>query len=695
MHDDQKVSRGSWLGKHWRRVLVDMHIPDWDPAFLSQADPEKYVEMMVAGGATSAMVYTNSHVGLCYYPTKVGRMHRGLKGRDFFGSVLDYCHRRGLTVTAYHSLVFNNWAYVEHADWRIPMIKCNLLTNTRYGTCCPNSPYRDFALAQTREVCGYDCDSIFFDMTFWPTVCYCSYCVAKFRKETGLEPPRVVDWRDPVWVTFQRARERWITEFAEVTTVEVRKTNPKMTVTHQFSTVLHDWRQAVPFDLVDHCDYLSGDFYGESIQQSIVCKVFFNLSKHRPFEFHTSRCLDLTDHVSTKTPERLMTQAFLAPAHSSAFMFIDAIDPVGTLNPGTYSVIRSVCDKMAPYESELGGELVADVAVYFSSESKFDPADNGKPVGDENLTVKVPHWEAVLGACQSLRAAHIPFTVITRKNLADLKKYAVVVLPDVLVMSENEIEAMRAFVRDGGSLYASHRTSVCGADGASAGNFRLADVFGVSLGKESFAGLTFFTPVEDSFKQWIWPQDCMVHHGGQLSIETAGKVLATRTLPYTDPTGGEIFGETFASIHSNPPGPAGTQPAIVLNTFGKGKVVYAAGALEAVRHVANERVFAGLVRLLMSRAEMVRVKASPAFEVTVFDQPNRKRRVVSFLNSVPELVGVPSTIGLEIRMPEGRNAKQVVRLPAREAMAFSVRDGYVQATVSDVDVFAMVALEYE
>ena len=27
-----------WYGKAWRRAVIDCHIPDWDPAFLSQFD---------------------------------------------------------------------------------------------------------------------------------------------------------------------------------------------------------------------------------------------------------------------------------------------------------------------------------------------------------------------------------------------------------------------------------------------------------------------------------------------------------------------------------------------------------------------------------------------------------------------------------------------------------------------------------
>ena len=108
-----------WYEKAYRRNVIDMHITDWDERFLSEFDAEKYVEMLVLSQAQSAVVYGHSHVGYCYYPTKVGHMHRGLKGRNIFGEVVDACHRNGIAVVAYYSLIYDDWAYRQNPDWRI------------------------------------------------------------------------------------------------------------------------------------------------------------------------------------------------------------------------------------------------------------------------------------------------------------------------------------------------------------------------------------------------------------------------------------------------------------------------------------------------------------------------------------------------------------------------------------------------
>lgn len=677
-----------------------MHIPDWDPEFLSKLEPKEYAELMEQGGATNAMVYANSHVGLCYYPTKVGRMHKGLGGKDFFGQVVELCHKRSISVVAYYTLVFNNYAYIKHPNWRAtangwyPPTGPN--SNNRYGTCCPNSPYREFALAETEEICtNYDVEGIFFDMTFWPGVCLCSHCQARYKKEFGKDIPEIINWNDTEWLQFQRVREQWIKEFASVMTKKVREINPRMTVTHQFSTVLADWRFGVPYSIADHCDYLAGDFYGDAAQQSVVCKAFQSLSAKKPFEFHTSRCLDLTDHVTMKSKGRMETQAFVAPAHSSAFLFIDAINPDGSFNYGTYEYTKSIFEKMAPYEKELGGRLCADVALYLSHESKFNPSDNGISIKNLNHGINdMPHVSALMGAARGLLEAHIPYAVVTKRNLSDLSKYQVLILSDVLMMSEDEIKAVREFVKRGGCLYASYRTSMGCNETGPATNFMLSDIFGVSFEKAGDSDLTFFTPADERFKKLIWPQDHVIHPGKQIVIkECKGEIFATRTLPRTEPLGGEMFGDTFSSIHSNPPASISTGPAIVFNKFGKGQVIYITGALEAIPHDVNKKVFSSLVKILLRKPIWFSASAHKSLEFVLFNQPKDKRLLLSIFQTNPELIDVPLNTEFRVKVPEGFSPVRIERLPEGESVKYSVADNCIQ-TKAEIDTFGMFAIYY-
>jgi len=140
-----------WFQRGYRRMLVDMHIPDWDPEFLSRYDPAEMVRLYEEAGLTSVMFYAQSHVGLCYWPTKTGAMHAGLKGRDIVGETVELLREAGMDVCAYYSVVYNNWAHLEHPEWRLVSAAApdSAFNVGRYGHCCPNNPgYRAFALAQ-------------------------------------------------------------------------------------------------------------------------------------------------------------------------------------------------------------------------------------------------------------------------------------------------------------------------------------------------------------------------------------------------------------------------------------------------------------------------------------------------------------------------------------------------------------------
>ena len=171
------MKKARWYEKSYRRNLVDMHIDDWDETFLSQLNPNTYVQLLKKAKVQSAMVYANSHVGYCYWPTKTGQMHRGIRGKDVLGEITNLCHEAGIDVIAYYSLIFNNWAYDHDPSWRLLDIDGKPSRERggrggRYGVCCPNNMgYRAFVEAQTQELCtGYEFEGIFFDMTFWPGV---------------------------------------------------------------------------------------------------------------------------------------------------------------------------------------------------------------------------------------------------------------------------------------------------------------------------------------------------------------------------------------------------------------------------------------------------------------------------------------------------------------------------------------------
>lgn len=109
-----------WYEKSFRRHLCDMHIDDWNEEFLSKFSPDTYLENLKKANIQNAMLYFQSHVGLCYYPTKSGKMHNAWIGKeDQMQSLARMCRNNSIAVTGYYSLIYNNWAHQKHPEWRM------------------------------------------------------------------------------------------------------------------------------------------------------------------------------------------------------------------------------------------------------------------------------------------------------------------------------------------------------------------------------------------------------------------------------------------------------------------------------------------------------------------------------------------------------------------------------------------------
>ena len=714
--------RPRWPDQVFRRNLVDMHIPDWDPALLSKFDPADIVKTIAGAGFQSIMPYGNSCTGLTYWRSKIGQMHRNMHGRDFFGEMVQEGKRHGLYAVAYYCLIYDNWAYEYHPDWRLVPDDDSIPSHPqRYGFACPNSPYRYYTLACLRELVGnYDFEGIFVDMPLWPDVCYCPHCTERFRREDGAEPPRIIDWDDPVWRKFQAARQRWMMDFSTAVTKAIRETR-QVSVTQNYGGALHHWRFGMPLEIRDNMDYVCGDFYGGAAQHSLVCKTYHGLTPHRPLEFMTSRTRDLRDHVTTKPFEEIQKESAVAPLHSAAFMMIDAINVDGTLNHDLYKFLSKLNEERAPYEPYYGGDLLADVAIYFDKESVYNPLEQHIRVGQARALEDCPHRDAVVGLARILREAHIPFGVVTNINLDQLKNYRAVLLPHVLEMTAAQAEQFRKFVEAGGVVYASGPSSLDRFD-KSGPRFFLEDVFGVrytgTVGGKleavaggsggSFAGeatpeawrysWTYLSPRDEAVQNILWPQKEFSFPGPMLKVVAlpGAQVLATITLPFAPPAQGRPIGSRFGAIHSNPPAlTPGTDPGIVINSFGKGKAIWVAAPIESSSEAVNARLVASLLKRALPGPYRFEVDTHPSVEMTLFHQEEKKRLLAGLLTMQQQLPPFPARATVRVQVPAGKKVTAVKHVPDLMPLEFTPAGPYVQFQVEPFTSLCMAVIEYE
>jgi len=632
-----------WFQKSLRRNLVDMHIHGWDDSFLSELDAASYVQHLLQAQVKSALIYAQSHVGYCYWPTVSGEPHPNLAGIDFIGEVTQECRRHGLDVELYYSLVFNTLESEKHPDWQQRDLAGNRifgLRNARYGTCCPNNAeYRDFTAHQIAELCeNYDFDGMWFDMTFWPDICACASCQQRYHDEMGRSFPEGVNWRDPEWVQFQRSREAWMADFGHFATDTARKCKPGITVAHQSGMFLSDWKLCGSVELCKASDFMSADLYGDMIRHSYSSKVFYNLTEELPFEYMTSRCPDLRYHTTTKSKGILREQALSAIANGGGFLFIDAIDPVGTLDEVVYERMSGVFQEVGRFEGRLSGQLRQDVAIYLSMESRVpvDAATEPMAGGNTAFTFEAiyggnppDHMVGAYSMAQTLVQRHIPYGVITRKNLSSLGTFDVVILPNVIYMSEEEATAIGEFVSNGGTIVVTGECGTMDLLGNSRPQGMLASVIGGSIEGKTPETVTYIRP-EPGFEAVFEPHGSknpvsVMGSQVQFNANSSTRVIGRRTLPYSHPNDSKHF----VSIHSNPPGIDTDEVSIAIHEYGDGKAIYVSANLDM-------EYYGYILPRLLDQTDglksSVRSDAPPCVEITTFDDTTANRTQVHLVN---------------------------------------------------------------
>ena len=703
-----------WYLRSRRRYFLDFHIDDWDEKFLSQFDPEEFAEACLKGGATAATFMANTHTGLLNWPSRLGgRMHARFEGRDVLRETIDALHKRGLDAIVYYVFVYVADYWDKHPEARTVLADGRVVKNRistehgehRFATCCINDPgYRRQALGELAELCdNYDFEGVWPDMTFWPAVCYCDNCRRRYRSETGRELPKVIDWKDPDFVRFVRKRQQWLLEFCREVTQTIKSRKPGMKLAQQSQTFTWDWMAGASAELADCWDWMSADLYCDRYGLSYSSKLFYALSTCKPFErVNCWNVPNIHEHVISRTEDELQQIAWSTIMNDGALTIIDQVDPVGTVHLHNYEVMSRVFARMKPYEQYLGGRFVQDVGIYYSFYSNIDQTWNGRPVAEAGATFEfgkdnpsyqdgTSHMKCAANAAKTLTWCHIPYGIVTKKNLKELSDYRVLVVNNCAMLDEEECAAIRAFVRNGGCLYLSGETATIRTDGTPEMAGYLSDLTGTAF--EGWLGdlTTYVSPTEagsELFPDAFSARFPVTVKAPQKKLRLLAEdctVLGTVTLPDVYPAE-----DRHASILTTPPGRYTDAPSLIEHAFGKGRVIYSAALLEMGTHVSQREVFARVIRRLCG-ACCTELDGTPTVEITRFEKNDGT--YLHLLNYQAELPNVP-IYDLRFRAAADRPVHHVELLPNGELLPFALRDGYCEISLHELRDYALVHIVY-
>ncbi len=660
-----------WYKGVYRRQLTDMHVADDRDEYLSKFDELKYFECLKKARIQSPMIYLQSHTGLCNYPTKVAKTHAKMTGENNgIKRLITLCKSDGMKVVGYYSLIFNNVAADIHPEWEMKYADGSTWRDKgqRYGLCCPNNAeYRKFVKDNVTELAEYfpDLDGIFYDMPYWEVPCRCDACKARYKKETGKDLPETDDFNNEDFMLFVKKRQEWMVDFVKYVRRLSEKIMPKTTVEFNFAAVIGcDWLGGSTEGINEECEFTGGDLYGDLYSHSFTAKYYYGITKNQPFEYMTCRCnKTLREHTITKPQNMLEAEIMLTCAHHGATLNIDAINPDGTLDDRVYERVGKAFEKQLPYEKYMDkGEMYADVAVYFDSQTMFN-----------ERYAKTYNKLCAVTAHKTLVENHIPTAVVSNGNMNALNRYKMVIAPCLQNFINDEPLKLIEYVGQGGTLYLSGRS-----DERLMKEFFNAEFTGYTYDDERFkhvdkgyaeaqayvAPVGDYTGVMPEFNDKYPLPVTYKLPTYKLTGDVKGKIV----LPYTNPDDNT----TFASIHSNPPAFVTDLPAIVETRYGKGKVIWTAALIENDERQNFKDVFKNVV--LKEIKPKYDVTGSKYIESVIFE--DKDCAYIHFVNVEPSFDCLPRKI--EIKGLDSVKIKNVLT-----NKKVKIADGKATVTVTD------------
>jgi Hypothetical glycosyl hydrolase 6/Beta-galactosidase trimerisation domain len=687
----------------YRKIHLDLHTSEDIPEAFSDFDAKAYVATLVKARADCVAFFANCHFGNCYYNTSVGHKHKGLKA-DYLGECTQEAKKHGLTAIAYQSIVWQDWVAKAHPDWLQRDAEGHPVEHGNWEWLCMNSPMRDFIYAQQEEILRqYPVDGFFFDITYIAgKACYCEHCQAKY--ETLYCEPMPRPFPDDEAQRFAEFRRQTRRDFLKDACRTIRAIKPDAQINWNhagdmaYSALEADESATSLMQEAKHPEYGTASFH---------CKWMRNFGK--PFEPMTS-IFHYPDWsgFSLKDETKLRYEASTAIAHGGTCSFGDVGSPKGTLSKATYDVVgRVFAEVEAKEEWVRGAKSVPDIAVLHSvANMRLET-----PLRDHDTLL--PNLDLMRGCHKVFTEGHRQFDIISEKALAKLPEYSTLVLSNQRFIGDQEAEAIRAFVSNGGKLIATYETGMLDEKGQRLEQSVLADLFGVSYHGVSDFAISYISDY-DAISQGIPPMPIVVRSPANPQTGLFDNLPAVLVRPEEGARlAGLTHGPDYARdqdkvCHVSPyPAVDTGYAAVVHNRYGRGECVYFAHSLFTTywrdAYTPQRKLILNALDLMKPNAFM-RVDAPATVEAIATQRPGQI--ICHLLNYHGDKLGsecrfsAATPVAMEEVIPihniqlRLRCAAQRVFLPLREQeLEFSSEGEHTVIALPRLDLHEIIVIE--
>jgi hypothetical protein len=466
----------------------DFYLSGNAPDAFSLFDPERIADEIASTGANLAAVFALNQHGYAYYPSQVAPVHPSLKGRDYTGGMVDALHARGVGVLTYVNYM-NIERREEHPEWWQRAADGSQVYEQGWGVPCPNGPIKGYMSAVVTEVARrYPTDGFFFDMFgFNREGCYCDYCRAKWAREYDVPFPAREDWGSEIWRQYIEFRYQSAFETMRDISLAAKAVRPGLTwVTHcgpgsdwvratgRLSPIIDDQLQSEVGTYLGRGRWDAGQRtklmqpYSRGKQTVVILA-----DLHRDESGAKPRGWFYIPWSATMLKRGVAEIV----AHGSWPDIYTEPYPDTRNNPYTVQGIREAFTMVKQVEPYLvGSESVKSVALHYSRPS-LDFYGRGDAAS---------YLHSFDGAYKALMESHVPFDAVMDEQILDgsIGKYDLLVLSNSACTSDAMNQALRDYVRAGGTILATYKTSLYDEAGRLRGDFGLADLFGAHYRRE-------------------------------------------------------------------------------------------------------------------------------------------------------------------------------------------------------------------
>ncbi|HEC77487.1 MAG TPA: hypothetical protein ENI33_09600 [Thermoplasmatales archaeon] len=352
-----------------------------------------------------------------------------------------------------------------------------------------NKEYHNIIMNEVKEIAKAGADAIWFDVPHlcfnfgdawqnqWSSVDEASRM--DFYNDTGLilpPPPLQPDWNDEVWLKFTEWRYKQILDFVKDFYNAIKEVNPdcKLIIETSSDGSVHTTQIASDIIRIPYvCNAIAHEYTGPyyEVQYYRWLHMLATLKLWYDFDRNAGKnavwLLSYVKHGKTN----------LARFHASVVLNMGfnyyTSGNIGMAGIVDEQFMHDFFEWLNSYDEYFyGWNSNADIGVVFSRYT-LDYLDRGNWEG-------YAYHDGIKGILMMLIESNIPFEVLTERDLDNLSRYNLVVLPDYACMNESQAEKIRQYVANGGKIIAINETSLYTKYGVKQDDFLLSDVFGIS-----------------------------------------------------------------------------------------------------------------------------------------------------------------------------------------------------------------------